>query len=426
MIKKEISKGVSYLFLETPKFKTTLMSVGFYLPLSHDNAANSLCLSLCRTGTKDLPDLYSFNRKLASLYGARLTSWTAKNGDSLEMRINLTVNDDRFCLSSDGVTDEAGQLLCDMIFSRFSDGENHPDTAFSREKRLLCEKISGTLNEKRLYAKSRCEAEMCQTEPFGLPTDGSLEQAKALTKDDVSSALKKLIETSRISLIVIGNNEPSSFVKSFKKHLEKVNRQYEPISKNIVKPARETVKLCDEKMPVKQGKLVLGLRSATAGGDRDTVAMWVMTDMLGGGPHSKLFLNVREKLSLCYYCAARPVRNKGLIFVDSGVEESNMDAAKDAILKEFNDMVNGNFTKEDLAASKRALIDTIRSIVSDQPSLARWYATRTLDNDPMSPEEACEAISSVTAEDIKNAAAKFSLDTVYRLLPDGSAKEEEQ
>ncbi len=425
MIKKELCDGVSYSFIKTSKFKTTLLSVGFYLPLSQENAANSLCLSLMRTGTKELPDLYSFNRKLASLYGAGITSWTAKNGDSLELRINLTVNDDRFCLDGDGVTEAAGKLLCDMIFSRFCDQSDYPETAFLREKRLLCEKIAGTLNEKRLYAKSRCEEEMCKGEPFGLPVDGNLDDAQRLTQHDVKSALKRLIQTSCISLIVVGDCEPTTFIDNFKNHILSANRNFKPTPKNVVKSARN-LQICDEKMPVKQGKLVLGLRSNEAGYDRDTVAMWVMTDMLGGGPHSKLFLNVREKLSLCYYCAARPVRNKGLIFIDSGVEEKNMESAKNAIMNEFNSMVNGDFSENDLAVSKRALIDTIRSAVCDQPSLARWYATRSLEQNPMSPEETCEAIDLVSAEDVKLAAGKFSLDTVYRLLPDGSLEEAEQ
>ncbi len=425
MIKKELLNGVAYSFIQTPKFKTTLISVGFYMPLSHNNAANSLCLSLMQTGTKTLPDLYSFNRKLASLYGARISAWTAKNGDALELRLNLTVNDDRFCLDGQNVTDDAGQLLCDMIFGHFFDNSNYPEAAFSREKRLLCEKIAGALNEKRFYAKSRCEAEMCYDEPFGLPVDGNLKKAKALTQEDISLALKNLIETAYISIIVVGNTEPE-FVNIFENCLKKANRQFNTLPENSVKPARKTIHLCDEKMPVKQGKLVLGFRSATAGCDRDTISTWVMTDMLGGGPHSKLFLNVREKLSLCYYCAARPVRNKGLIFIDSGVDENNMEAAKTAILNEFNDMVIGNFTNDDLATSKRALIDAIRSAVSDQPTLARWYATRSLDDNPLTPEEACDAINALTIEDIKTAAGKFSLDTVYRLLPDGTIKEAEQ
>lgn len=46
-----------------------------------------------------------------------------------------------------------------------------------------------------------------------------------------------------------------------------------------------------------------------------------MTDVFGGGPYSRLFMNVREKLSLCYYCSARLIRGKGIIVIQSGIEK---------------------------------------------------------------------------------------------------------
>ena len=150
-----------------------------------------------------------------------------------------------------------------------------------------------------------------------------------------------------------------------------------------------------------------------------------MGDIFGGGPYSKLFCNVREKMSLCYYCSARSVRRKGLILIDSGVEESNIDAAKDAISAQLADMAAGNFSDREINSSKLALCDMIRSVESDQTALARWYAARAMEQNPASPSEICELISKVTAEDIKNAASAFKPDTVYILRPDGSVKEEE-
>lgn len=426
MIKKQLQNGVSYSYIQTSQFKTTLISVGFYVPLGSDNSANSLCLSLIRSGTKALPDLYSLNRKLASLYGAGITSWTTKNGDAMELRLNLTVNDDRFCLEGDGNVTEAGKLLNDMIFSRITAGERYPAEVFQREKRLLCEKISGALNEKRTYARSRCEALMCEGEPFGLAVDGTLEEAQALTEEKVYDAFKALIETAFVSIIVIGATEPTEFCDDFVKNLNVLGRQFKALPENTVKKGADTCREYDEKLPVKQGKLVLGLRSEHAGSDRETVAIQVMADIFGGGPHGKLFCNVREKMSLCYYCAARAVRSKGLIFVDSGVEEKNITAAREAIMQQFEDMKNGSFTEDELRFSKLSLIDSIRSVESDQPTLARWYAARSLDEGGMSPAEACEAIEAITADDVKQAAGGFVLDTVYRLLPDGSVQEAEE
>ena len=423
MIKKTLLDGVAYSFIETNRFKTSVISVGFYLPLGQENAANSLALSIMKSGTKELPDLYSFNRKLASLYGATVSASTSKNGDCLEMRLNLTVNSDRFSLNGEKTSTEAGKLLCDMVFDRYFANDLCSDEIFAREKRLLSEKIINSLNEKRTYAKSKCEELMCKEEPYGTALNGTLEDVNSLTKQKVADALKTIVEKSFVSVIVISDSEPHEFVEAFSNRISSVNRCYNPLPKNTVRAAGE-LRTQDEEMPVAQGKLVLGLRSCNTGTDRETIPTFVMTYLYGGGPSGKLFLNVREKLSLCYYCAARTVRNKGVMFVDSGVELSNMDAAKTAILKEFDDMKQGNFSDKDLEFAKLSLIDSIRSFESDLPTLLSWYSARALDGDGLTTTEAAELISKVSREDVIKSANTFSLDSIYRLLPDGSVKED--
>ena len=423
---KNFSKanGVSYSFIKTNRFKTTLISVGFYLPTDDYAAANSLACALMSTGTSALADSESFNRRLASLYGASVSLSVTKLGDIEEFRLNLTVNDSRYSINGEDTADDAGKLLCDMIFGRFLAESSYPADAVSREKRLLCEKIAGEINDKRIFARGRCEEIMCEGEPYGMPKNGTVEQVNSLTDRDIREALCRLIRNSFISVIIIGKSEPVCFAESFDKCLTAAKRDYKPLPKDILHTAKP-LRTVEEKMQVGQGKLVLGFRTGNGGNDTDTVSTWVMTDVFGGGPYSKLFCNVREKLSLCYYCSARAVRSKGLMFVDSGVEEKNIDAAKDAVLKELAAVANGDFTEKELNSSKLAMSDMIRSVESDQPSLMRWYAARALETESASPEQICEIIERVTAEDIKNAAKSFALDTVYILRPDGSVKEEE-
>lgn len=414
--------GVSYSYIKSDRFKTTLISVGFYLPLADIASANALTLNLMKSGTVKLSDTYSLNRKLASLYGASVTSSAAKLGDCQELRLDITVNDDRFAINGEHTVDEAGNLLCDMIFSHLLAGSVYSDEAINREKRLLCETIAGKLNDKRTYSRNRCEEIMCEGEPYGISGEGTVDAVKELTASDVKQSLDRIVRTSFISIQVIGADEPKAFVNTFAECIEKAGRDYKGLPTDTVKSAGET-RTVEEKMPVNQGKLVLGLRSAVGGEDRETVAAWVMCDVFGGGPYSKLFCNVREKMSLCYYCSARSVRRKGLILVDCGVEDANIEAAKEAILAQLQEVASGNIAEKEINSSKLALCDAIRSVESDQATLSRWYATRALEVDPASPEEMCELISKVTVEDCKQAASLFKLDTVFVLRPDGTVKE---
>ena len=415
--------GISYSFIKTSRFKTTLISVGFYLPLSHDASANALALRLMKSGTADLPDTYSFNRRLASLYGAKVSSWVAKLGDCQELRLGITVNDDKYSLNNEPTVQNACDLLLSMLFGRISGGTDYPAEAISREKRLQCESIAGKINDKRTYARNRLEEIMCENEPFGLSAEGSVVETETLTVEDINRAIKRMMKTAFISVQVIGDREPEDFYKRFIDCITKVGREFSKIPAETVCSAGE-IKRVTETMPVKQGKLVLGLRSGTAGNDRETVAAWIMGDIFGGGPYSKLFCNVREKMSLCYYCSARSVRKKGLIIIDSGVEDTNIEAAETAILAQLEDMKYGRFTEKELNSSKLAMCDSINSVESDQGSLMHWYAARALEEKPATPAEITALIKGITAEDIKKAAALFTLDTVYTLRPDGTQKEE--
>ena len=107
------------------------------------------------------------------------------------------------------------------------------------------------------------------------------------------------------------------------------------------------------------------------------------------------------------------------------LEEANIKAAKSAILQQLSDVADGNFEDKDINSSKLSLCDTIGSVESDQNMLLRWYASRSLDEAPVTPDEMCRLIKAVTREDIMAAAKKFTLDTVYTLRPDGSESEAE-
>ena len=72
----------------------------------------------------------------------------------------------------------------------------------------------------------------------------------------------------------------------------------------------------------------MGFRTGTATPDEGVPATRLMAALFGGTPNSKLFLNVREKLSLCYYCSASYNSMKGIMLVQSGVEVKRIWSAR--------------------------------------------------------------------------------------------------
>ncbi len=414
----QISNGITAGFIKANNFKTTAVAISFYtVPQKQDLAANALTLSLMKTECAKYPDARHVNMKLGELYGATLSTSVQKNGDCFEYRISITCLDDRYTYNAGNVSG-AVDLLKDLIFEKFLQGGKYPEKVFEREKRLLCELIAGEINEKRIYATNRLTEAVCEDEPFGFGRFGTLEEAKALSLNDVFKATERLIKNSAINITVVGSEMPEGVITQFKELFQKSGHSFTELPKQVLKPAKAKPCIKTENMDITQSKLCIGLRSQNGGNDSQTAAVLVMCDLFGGGPHSKLFLNVREKLSLCYYCSAAAHRRKGVIVISSGVETENIEKAKTEILKQFEAVKSGEFSAEDLARSKRWLIGNLNSIKDDLPSLLNWYAVRSAySHDVISPEKMCELIKNVTENDIINAARGYSLDTVYTLKP---------
>ena len=149
-----------------------------------------------------------------------------------------------------------------------------------------------------------------------------------------------------------------------------------------------------------------------------------MCDLFGGGPYSRLFTNVREKLSLCYYCAARSNRFKGILLVDSGVEKQNAAAAEREILAQLAVMQEGGFDDSELAASILSKSDRIRSMFDSQRETESFYISQIFDDRPCTAEELLAAVSAVTREDVVKAARSVKPALTYLLSPKEAADHE--
>ena len=412
MKKIVLSDGVNYSYIPTDRFKTVLMSVSFYMPLDKNAGLYALALEMMKSGTLKEPDVLSFNRRLYDLYGATVDTSEEKFGDYQKLRLTLSFLDDRFAIGNETVSAQASQLLCDMVFGRYLDGSTYPSDAIEREKRLLKEYILAEFNDKRKYARTKCEQIICQDEPFGFSPLGRAEDIDGISAVDIKKAVADIIEKSFMVIQVTGSREPEGFSDSIRDLINRIDRRYTAYSDNITKSAG-ILKTVSEKLPVNQGKLVMGFRANEGGSDASTVPMMVMADVFGGGPYSLLFANVREKQSLCYYCSARPVRQKGIIFVESGVEQNNIVKTQESVLQQFETVQSGKFEKETLNSSKRALCNAAKSVASDIYALDKYYSSRAMEAEIVTPEQLEQLIMKVSAENIAELANKFKLDTVF-------------
>lgn len=417
-----LAEGVEGLFVKNDRFNTTLISYNFYLPLKKETVASYALLPFILTSCgKDYPDFSKLNLKLAKLYGARLNASAEKYGDYQLLRMTISVINDRFSLDGESLVKSASQLLLNLIFSPNTNDSGFLTEDLEREKRKAIEHIKGEISEKRIYAKKRLIEEMYENSAYGIPKCGTVEDVEAITETSLYDAWIRMLQTAFVRVQVVGSAVPTGLFEDITEKFSATHRKNITDCK-ISEPTekRNTVKRVTDNMDVTQGKLCLGFSAEMCGNDDTTLPLMVMTDIFGGGPYSRLFSNVREKMSLCYYCSASAVRQKGLITVESGIETENAEKAEKEILNQLETVRKGEFSDFEFRSSIKSISDSLNSYNDSQNSIDLWYAIKVNNDSVYSPEDIAEKLKNITREDVVNTANGVKLHTIYKLLPEGA------
>lgn len=412
---EEIAPGISFNTIIDKRFKTNRISVNMFLNLAEDTAAEYAILPfLLRNGYSDCPDLTQLNRKLMGLYGASLDGDVSKIGDNQILHLSIGYIDDAYALDGECLSVEATEILSSVLLRPVLENGIFRLRDIEIEKSNLVDIIESEINEKRAYAINRITSLMFSDEPYGINKYGTAPRVKELTAEGVTRAYYQALATANIQIMFVGAGDGEPVRDAFAKAFEGVKRAAHHEIKT--QPAEPVVSQQEttEYFKVAQSKMVLGFRMAGSAGN-NMHAMRLMSAVYGGTAFSKLFLNVREKLSLCYYCQAQFDQIKGVMLVDCGVENQNIEKARVEILHQLEEIRRGNLTEEELDKTKRSVVNMLQTVGDSPGAVEGWYISQICGNTHYSPQDEIEIFNGLSIEDIIQAAKNVKLDTVYIL-----------
>ncbi|MBP3939345.1 MAG: insulinase family protein [Clostridia bacterium] len=421
---ENIAEGVRLCTQNTDKFKTCRINFSMAMPLDSDASARAILPFILHRRCAKYPDFIAFSRVLDELYGAAISAGVIKRGEAQILSFSMTAIDDRFALDGDTVALECVQLLTDIIFDPLTDGESFPADIVEQEKRLLVEMIENEMNDKRRYALTRCEEIMFKDEAYSINRLGSVDEVKTLTPEKVYSAWKDVLRRATIQVTMVGSMDIEPVADILKSKFSSIDRDVAKIDTVFVNEVNQPEYICEE-MPIKQGKLVMGFRTGMADEYDNSVPMRIAVDIFGGGTYSKLFSVVREKMSLCYYCSAALFSSKGVVMVQSGIEDINEEKAKNEILNQLSLVAQGEFSDEDFSSSIKSITDSIISNNDTPESICAWYSSQLLRENLKTPEAYVEEIAEVEKSQVIDAAKTIKLDTVFMLKSNGEVSDDE-
>ena len=424
----EIRPGVWLTHLREDKFKTACFSVSLLSQLNRETASmNALIPFVLRRGTSAFPDMETLSTRMEELYGTVIEPIIRRIGEIQCCGFYASFPEDAFLPRGEGVLKDTLALTLDLLLSPVTRGGLLLPAYVESEREKLLDLISARMNNKRSYAVLRCIEEMCCCEDFAVSRYGDEESCRSINYKKLSRHYRTLLQTSPIELFYCGRASLREVKALLRDHLSTLPRGEidteigTEIRMNALEAEpRSTV----EEMDVAQANLVIGWRLGECMEDPDFAALYVFNDLFGGSPSSKLFLNVREKLSLCYYASSIIDIRKGLLLVSSGIQLSNLDAAKAEIFAQLDAVCRGDFSEEDLLTAKAGVISDLHSIPDSQGALESFYLSQAVVGADYSPTDLAELVNEVTAEQVSAIAKSVECDQIFLLKQESDPEDE--
>ena len=412
---KEILPGITLRCCRDTRFKQGCMSFQFVRLMDRSEAhLNALLPSVMLRATLPHPDLRSISQHLDSLYGVTLGALVRRVGDYQTVGFYLSFMDDRFALPGESVLDGVLAFLEEVLTqSPLKDGGFLEDLLEGEKKNLIAT-IESELNNKAAYAQGKLLKAMCREDPFGLPRLGEKEDVAKIGAKELYRHYLRVRRESPLEIFYVGSADMDTLCGLIGPVVEKWERSYVNLPGQTPFTAVEGQHLT-EAMEVAQGKLSMGFVTPILRNSPDFAALHLFNTIFGAGMTSKLFQNVREKLSLCYSIGSAIYVTKGILTVNAGIDFEKEQQTRQEILHQLALCKQGHITGEELRSAKEAIFSGLRATMDSPGAIEGYHSTSVLNGTPMTREEYMAAVEKLTAADVAAAANTVTYHSSYFL-----------
>ena len=418
----KLKEGVELTVITDEKFKVENTSVSFIAGTGEKEALYSALLTgVLSRSCKKYPSLMKINKALDDLYDAQLQADTARRGLSHIQRFTVSMLGNRY--SIDG-TDIRGGCL-DMLYSVISEpdlknGQFDPRVV-STEKMQLSDAVNDIKNSRSSYAIRQSLDELMAYEPLYCPRLSRLDGIDEVNGKTLAEYYRKTLESSPVRITFVGGDDDDKVYEFASKLADALGDRQNGYVKDVeFKKAPDKLIYKSESLPVVQNVLCVGCTYDGDADDEKNAERTLMCEILFQNPTSRLFENVREKLSLCYYCSAAALTDLKKLVIYAGIDGKNKDKAVSEILKQI-DLLKAGVTEDEINRCRAAIKTELLQTADSPGRVARWYVPQTMyDKAPESIEQFTAKLDKVTADDILHAASSITPYLIYELGSTGA------
>ena len=400
----QILPGVMLRYCRDTRFKQGRITFQFVRPMDAREAAkNALLPDVMLRATLDHPDLRAINQHLDSLYGVGVGALVRRVGDYQTCGFGFSFLEDRFALAGESVLGGVLDFLEEVLTRPLLENGGFLREITEGEKRNLIAAIESELNNKAAYVMGRLLKSMCRADTFGLPRLGEKEDVAKIQPKELFEHYLRIRREAGIEAFYVGAGDIQALAEKIRAMVEKWDRSYVNLPAQTGFTPVEGEHLT-ETMDIAQGKLSMGFITAITNRDPEFPAMQVLNTIFGAGMTSKLFQNVREKMSLCYSVGSSYFGSKGIMVVSAGIDFDKEEATRQEVLRQLQLCKDGEISEAELTAAKAAICSGLRSTHDTPGAIEGYYATAALSGMGLTPEMYMEAVENLTVEQVVAAA----------------------
>ena len=408
--------------IKTDKFKKSIIKINFKNNVIKEDIVKRKILPNILVESNSI---YNGKRmvsiKTEELYNADIYSSLLYSGNTYITTIQATILDEKY---AEGLLEETVHFLSDIIFKPTVINNHFDKKAFKQACEYAKEEIDIEKENPSSYAMDEVLKIIAPKTPLAYPPSGTKKEIDNLLNEDVYKYYLDMLDNDIIDIFVIGNvsNDTELIIDKYF---------------NILKPRKDKIdhyieynnfndKYLEVKKtkPYNQSKLIIGFKLDKLTNFEKNYVMPIYSYILGGGPDSKLFKNVREKNSLCYSISSSFKLITNLMFITSGINAASYKKALKIIKEEVNNMAKGNFDNSDIEKAKITYLSAYEEVGDSIFSILNDYVGREyLNTDLVDIRK--KKIMEVTKKDIMNVIPKIHPEIVYLLegsKEDGSKK----
>lgn len=419
-LQHELAPGADLLLLAEPRFKRGLVQIHIDRPLDDLSPARTLLAQVLQQGTQNFPSRMATARRLEELFGANFQFGGQRAAETHSMTMSLGWVGERFLPAGTTVMPALVQLAHEILSKpkRGGDGAAFDHEIVERERAQLIRQIESLVDDRSSYAQQQFLKAMCVGEPFGRPTWGSLQKVKDLTVEQLEEARLDLLQNARLRIVAVGPIDEQQVIDNFAQWFEGADAWSTETRQEIdwpqpVQPNELRQQI--EEIDVDQARFHFGFRTPQYRDPQELEAAILACQVLGGGVHGRLFRIIREERSLAYGIYTGMYTVKGMMTVSAGIDAAAFDEVRDEVQKQARLLANDGPTEEEMSLAKVGILNGMRSIGDAAGSMSTFYGREHRLGLQRTPAQRAEMIKKVSADAVRNAAARWQEDLCYLL-----------